>query len=136
MVLIKIYPKDTEMYLRSQTSAEGAEELYSLRAPSLLMALSPSGLSPHSGLTPPSPSPHASGGCSPAREGYKGTQKLITQRAGGMGNGWDCTPVEGCKKTARFVAARKNIAMLLLRRLMKESLRLVQHRGGVDTVTL
>ena len=25
MVLIKIYPKDTEMYLWSQTSAEGAE---------------------------------------------------------------------------------------------------------------
>ena len=26
MVLIKIYPKDTEMYLWSQTSAEGAED--------------------------------------------------------------------------------------------------------------
>ena len=28
MVLIKIYPKDTEMYLWSQTSAEGAEDFY------------------------------------------------------------------------------------------------------------
>jgi hypothetical protein len=28
MVLIKIYPKDTEMYLWSQTSAEGAEDFH------------------------------------------------------------------------------------------------------------